>query len=122
MRAPGVLALTLGAFGLLINPVLAEAAPKKPARKSVRKAAVPPQPAPKSTAAKDAAEAVRLTLQPGGITLEGPRSLQHLVATAHLKDGAALDVSESADYALSNPKLAKIERGVLLPVADGQGQ
>src|SRR5262249_29264701 len=54
--------------------------------------------------------------------LEGPRSLQHLVVTAKLKDGSALDVSEAAAYTLANPKLGKVEGGLLKPLADGETQ
>lgn len=132
MRNQKVLTGALAA-GLALAAPPGEAAPaKKPAGKKPavsRSHARPPGGArsasPQQTrnnAPKEAAEAVRLTLEPGAVTLEGPRAVQHLVATAHLKDGATLDVSESASYQLVNPKLAKVEKGLLHPVTDGQTQ
>jgi hypothetical protein len=112
---------------LLLSAALpAAAAPaRKPAAKAPAKPAVR-KPAPKAPAGPAlpplAKEAVKLTVEPGGIALDGPRSVQHLIITAHLKDGATLDVSEVAVVTLANPKLAKIEKGVVSPLADGETQ
>lgn len=118
--------LLLAVAGLAIAALPAAGAPKKAVkRKPAAKPAVK-KPAAKKPAAPAlpplAKEAVAITLEPRTIQLGGPRSLQHLVVTAHLKDGATLDVSEAAVYSLANPKLAKVAGGILRPAADGETQ
>lgn len=92
----------------------AVAAPRKPAaRQPVRPAATPS----KSPALP--AGITSLTLEPAAVTLDGPRSLQHLVVTGTTKDGATYDLTERVTLSLANPKLGKLSRGVLTPIADG---
>jgi len=98
-----------------------KAAPKPAPRAPAKKAAAPAPKAPAAPALPALAkDAVKLTVEPGGIALDGPRAVQRLVVTAHLKDGATLDVSDHAAFSLAHPRLAKIEKGVLLPLADGE--
>ncbi|MGV3719278.1 MAG: DUF1553 domain-containing protein [Actinomycetota bacterium] len=104
---------------LLIAGSHAQAAPRKkaPAKKPVART-VAKKPVAKPAAA-GIADVVSLTLDPAGVSLDGPRDLQHLIVTAITKDGATHDVTGQARLTLANPKLVKVTDGVLSPVADG---
>lgn len=106
--AVAVLLLGVGASG-------AGAAPRTTARKPVKSTAVTA----KSAAAALPAGITGLTLEPSAVTLDGSRSLQHLVVTGTTKDGATYDLTEQARLTLANPKLGKLANGILTPVADG---
>jgi len=92
------------------------AAPRKPAARKPAKAAAVPA---KSAAATLPAGITGLTLEPSTVTLDGPRSLQHLVVTGTTKDGATYDLTEQVRFSLANAKLGKFSHGVMTPAADG---
>ena len=92
------------------------AAPRKSSVRKPAKAVVTPA---KSAVAPVPAGITTLTVEPGAVTLDGPRSLQHLVVTGATKDGATYDLTDQVRFTLANPKLGKFTHGVLTPVADG---
>jgi len=93
------------------------AAPKKPARPAAKRAA----PKPKAPALPAyVSEATSLDIAPASTSLDGPRARQRLIVLAVLKDGATADVTDHASFTVSDPKLAKIEGGHVVPLADGE--
>jgi hypothetical protein len=70
-----------------------------------------------NTATPPAASA--LSVYPPSIQLETARDSQAVVAKFTRPDGITVDVTAQAQFALSNPALAKIEDGRLTPLADG---
>lgn len=102
--------------------VFAAPAKKAPGKKApVRKPATVAGRKPASDAAlDDLKEAAGIEIAPASIALDGPRSLQHLVVTATMKDGATADVTDRVAFSIANPRLLKISGGILYPVADGE--
>jgi hypothetical protein len=60
-----------------------------------------------------------LEVFPPDINLETGRDRQSFVVQAWFADGLSRDVTAEAKAALANPALAKLDKNVLLPVADG---
>ena len=70
-------------------------------------------------------EAVSIEVFPPKVQLDSSLDRQRIVVQAKAADGRTLDVTATAEIALTNPALAAVERSpagaVLKPVADGDG-
>ena len=64
----------------------------------------------------------RVDAYPADVRLEGAADRQRFLVVATSVDGVTEDVTEKVSATLSDPKLARLERNVLLPVSDGQLQ
>lgn len=64
----------------------------------------------------------KIEVFPPQIRLEGAGDRQRFVVVATASDGLTQDVTETASAALTDPKLARAEKNILLPVADGELQ
>ncbi len=64
---------------------------------------------------------VRLAITPASVRLVGPQAAQHLLVTAFFADGSQRDVTDSASFVSSAPKLAAVANAEVLPKADGTG-
>ncbi len=64
----------------------------------------------------------RLDVYPPNVRLEGATDRQRFVVVATATDGVTLDVTEQAKATLTDPKLARFEQNMILPVADGKLQ
>jgi hypothetical protein len=62
----------------------------------------------------------RLVVYPESVRLDGPRDEQRLGVLGEYGDGRAWDLSRTAAFASSDPKVAVIDRGAVRPVGDGQ--
>jgi hypothetical protein len=60
-----------------------------------------------------------LKVYPPAIQLFSAKAAQHLVIQATAADGVTRDVTTEARCKLADPKLAKLDKGILLPMADG---
>src|SRR5262249_30439450 len=60
-----------------------------------------------------------LTVSPAEVHLATARARQTFVVPAGYADGITRDVTGQAKAALGNPAVAKLEKNVVLPVADG---
>ncbi|GAB4145334.1 MAG: DUF1549 domain-containing protein [Planctomycetaceae bacterium] len=60
-----------------------------------------------------------LQILPQKVMLNGRRSQQRLVVTGTFPQGELRDLSRSVAYTSSNPKVARVENGVVYPVSDG---
>ncbi len=90
--------------------------------------------APRPTLADDAAPAApaqepivvgtpeRIEVQPPQCKLDTPRRRMHLIVSGFYADGATQDLTRAAEFSSSNDKIAKVERGIVLPVANGTAQ
>src|SRR5262245_18572462 len=65
---------------------------------------------------------VALTVYPPEVSLLTSRGQQTFVVQAGYADGITRDVTDKARASLANPALAKLERNVLTPAADGETQ
>jgi hypothetical protein len=117
LGALGVAVVLLAAAG---PPAEAVAAKKAPVRKPVAKTTGAKAKPPVDPLAAALASAAKLEIAPTAATLNGPRSAQHLVVTATLRDGTTYDVTDRVTFSVTDPKLAKIAGGVALPLADGE--
>ncbi len=63
-----------------------------------------------------------LECYPPSISLSTTKGSQRIVVQATYADGVTKDVTAQAHLVLANNKLARLERGVLLPVTDGKTQ
>lgn len=59
---------------------------------------------------------------PADVNLETSRDFQSLVVKVTRADGVTRDVTAEAQFAVSDPKLAKIDGHVVRPIGDGAGQ
>jgi Protein of unknown function (DUF1553)/Protein of unknown function (DUF1549) len=97
-----------------LAPVCSSAAnsqPAKPASKksaAVSKKAKTPLPLPAS-----------LSLEPSKFELRGHRASLQLVATGQYEANRVLDLTAYVKYTSSNPKIARVEGSLVIPVADG---
>ena len=66
-----------------------------------------------------AAEPKKLEIYPPKVELTGPHDQQRLGLLAEFADGTHRDLSRSAAFTISDPKIARIENGVVIPVGDG---
>jgi len=67
-----------------------------------------------------APELTGIAVYPPDVHLSTTRDRQHVVVVATRADGVTLDVTDKAQLALVDPKLARIDSGTLHPQADGQ--
>ena len=82
--------------------------------------ALPPTPA---TGTRTGASApVALAVYPPDVHLTTQRDDQSLIVQVTYPDGVTRDVTAEASFTLSDPGLASIDKNVLHPTADGQGQ
>ncbi len=65
---------------------------------------------------------VAISLEPGTMVLQGPRSRQQLLVTGRYTGDEVRDLTTATSYASSNPAVAKIEGAVVLPVGNGDCQ
>jgi len=73
-----------------------------------------------ATPVKDvAARAVRLVVAPASVHLIGAQSAQRLLVTAFFADGSQRDVTDSAVFTSTAPKVATVTGGDVVPKADG---
>ncbi len=61
-----------------------------------------------------------LQCYPPAINLSGARARQRIVVQASYADGVTRDVTADARCASANPRVARCDQGVLLPLADGR--
>jgi hypothetical protein len=73
-----------------------------------------------SLAGGDHSAAARLDVYPPEVQLSGAVSRQRLLAVLTRDDGVTEDVTGKARFALTDAKLARLDRQALFPVADGQ--
>jgi len=66
-----------------------------------------------------AAKAVRLVVTPPSVRLVGAQAAQHLLVTAFFADGSQRDVTDSAVFTSSAPKVAVVTGSDVVPKADG---
>lgn len=105
------------ALALLAPGVEATAAPpRKPTVRPRISPAAKPAPASIPAALKSIRE---LSLAPASALLEGPTATQRLVAMAMLANDSTFDATDNVTFTVSNPKLARVVKGVLQPLADG---
>src|SRR4051794_38350494 len=62
---------------------------------------------------------VRIEDAPAAPILDGRESGQRLLVTGYRRDGSALDLTGAAAIASQNARIARVDSGVLFPVADG---
>ncbi|MFV1965792.1 MAG: DUF1549 domain-containing protein [Pirellulaceae bacterium] len=72
--------------------------------------------------AGDAAPLTELNVYPPDVNLTTTRDHQSLIVQATYADGMTRDVTAEAKMTLSNPNLARQDKNVLFPAADGQGE
>jgi len=110
------------AFTLLFATVASAqppAAPPPAAQPPAVKPAVPvPPPAPLPPI-QPATPTVKLAVYPPDVNLETARDRQSFVVQLTQPDGITRDVTDLAQLSLANPALAKLDKNVVLPVADG---
>ena len=73
---------------------------------------------PKAEAPKSAP--TKLVVYPGAVRLDGSRDEQRLGVLGEYAEGRSWDLSRDATFAVSDPKVAVVDRGVVRPVGDGQ--
>jgi len=61
-----------------------------------------------------------LTLLPGSFTLQGPRARQQVIVTGKYGSDIVRDLTHLVKLASANPKVAKIDGSIVLPVGNGQ--
>ncbi|MCW3054684.1 MAG: Protein of unknown function (DUF1553)/Protein of unknown function [Chthonomonadales bacterium] len=66
-----------------------------------------------------AAKAVRLVVAPASVHLIGAQAAQHLLVTAFFADGSQRDVTDSAVFTSSAPKVATVVGSDVVPKSDG---
>ncbi len=99
--------LSIAALLLLSAPGWGAAAPRLVARR------------PGATAAATSAAARCLTVWPEVVTLDGADSAQHLLVTGQAGSAAPQDLTPSALFHTSDPRVVRISAGIAKPVADG---
>ncbi len=104
-QALGTAAILLTGFGLLPQANLAAAETASASQPSV----VVGQP-------------TGLTLAPEKVVLTGKRSRQQVIATGQYANNELRDLTTAVQFVSSAPQIAKIERGVITPVANGVAQ
>src|SRR5579885_1432644 len=72
-----------------------------------------------SAAAENRARAT-LNAYPPDIRLDTAKATQRMVVQLVEPSGITRDVTAQASYKLANPKLARMDRGLMLPVSDGR--
>ena len=70
--------------------------------------------------AQAAGPIVKFEVFPPDVNLQTSSDDQRVVAVATRADGVTLDVTDKATFKLANPALAKINKALLTPAADGQ--
>ena len=99
-------------FALLFATVAVAQPPAKPVA-----APAPPATLAKLPAAQPAT--MKLAVYPPDINLETSRDRQSFVVQLTQPDGITRDVTDLAQVSLANAALAKLDKNVLLPLADG---
>jgi len=64
----------------------------------------------------------KIDVQPPQIKLDTPRRRMHLVVSGMYADGAMQDLSRATELISKDEKIAKVEHGVVVPVANGTTQ
>lgn len=77
---------------------------------------------PGSTSGQAPAEITQIALFPPDIQLTTSRDRQSVVVVGARPDGVTVDLTSKANYAMTPPTLAKIDRATLYPLADGAGE
>ncbi|WP_164102559.1 DUF1549 and DUF1553 domain-containing protein [Candidatus Laterigemmans baculatus] len=77
-----------------------------------------PEPAPSSKSSPAATP--RVDVYPPEILLDSDRDYQGFIAVMSRPDGVTVDVTEEAEWTLSNPKLVTLDGTTLRPAADGE--
>jgi hypothetical protein len=111
---PGAVLLWGTLAGTALAPLTVQAAEANPAKTASKK----------STAASKKAKVAlptpaALSLEPAKFELRGHRASLQLVASGKYSSNRVLDLTSDAKYTSSDPKVARIEGSVVLPVADG---
>ena len=73
-------------------------------------------------AAADAPKPAKLNVYPGDVQLTTVRDRQSLIVQAEFPDGITRDVTAEAKFAISNGELARLDKNVLYPKADGAAE
>jgi len=108
------------AFVLLFTGIaLAQPPAAKPAAPVSPPAAKPAAPVPPPAPLPILPAGAKLAVYPPDINLETSRDRQSFIVQLTQADGITRDVTDAAQLSLANPALAKLEKNVLLPVADG---
>jgi hypothetical protein len=77
--------------------------------------------APRRSAVKSRAAALSsISVEPGAVTLHGPRARQPLLVTGHYSDGTLRDLSISARISVVAPRVAAAVDGAVVPRGNGQ--
>lgn len=63
--------------------------------------------------------AAELQVVPSAVELNGPRSQQQLTITWNPNEPSVRDLTADASVAVANPEIARIEQGIVIPVANG---
>ncbi len=112
--------LSAGILSGIAATLLAPAVLAAPTRNSPARKPAPARPAAAAQPA-DLKNLASVDIAPASFMLDGPRAGQHLVVLGTTKDGATLDLTDRVVYTFTNPRLARIEGGVVRPIADGKG-
>jgi hypothetical protein len=64
----------------------------------------------------------RLEVFPPGIKLDSPRRVMHLAVTGHYADGGLQDLTRAVQFTCTDPAVAKMEGGVVVPLANGKAE
>jgi hypothetical protein len=59
---------------------------------------------------------------PASFKLETPRRIMHVLVTGKYADGATQDLTRVAQFTSSNPQVARVDGGIVYPVADGSAE
>ena len=62
-----------------------------------------------------------LQVEPDAIVLQGASRQQQLQVTARLENGSLCDVTHQSQMVPSDPRLARLDRGIVFGLADGEG-
>ncbi|MFN7765766.1 MAG: DUF1553 domain-containing protein [Planctomycetaceae bacterium] len=81
-----------------------------------------PAASPASASGVVVGEPASLTMVPDKVTLAGRRSRQQVLATGNYANGEVRDLTTATEYVSNNPQVARIENGVIYPVANGTCQ
>ncbi len=74
---------------------------------------------PSGVVSADTPRPVKLTVEPSQVTLRNADESTQLLATLELADGSLRDVTGKASFSISDPSVATIEGGLVIPTGDG---
>src|SRR5687767_12487311 len=64
----------------------------------------------------------KIEVYPAQFKLDSPRREMHLIVTGHYADGTVQDLTRVAEFSSTNPQIAAIEKGRVVPAGDGQAE